>query len=74
MKKISITILILCLFNLFTSSIKANDFTDNLKRVMNKFKKTESNYCGPTAVVGVRGDNVSEKNKNELKKMLYWEN
>jgi len=69
----------------FTMTLKKGTYKINelLKqsRILRKTKnKLSRNYLNetdngtPTAVAGVRGDDVSKINKNELKRDLYWEN
>jgi hypothetical protein len=69
MKKI-IAIILLSL----VSMVSAKDKDSTLLRLWNKLKKEQTQDYGPTAVAGVRGDNVYKQDKAQLKRDLYWEN
>ena len=57
--------------------VYVNDYTltEKIKRLAQKFSKTDNTKDSqPVAVAGVRGDNIYEQNKAQLKRDLYWEN
>jgi hypothetical protein len=57
-----------------TASMKGNSMYAKLNNIKNKISsKGSDSGNGPTAVAGVRGDNVYEQNKTALKHDLYWE-
>ena len=56
------------------SAMKGNSVNAKLNNIKNKLMaKGSDTGNGPTAVAGVRGDNVYEQNKAALKHDLYWE-
>ena len=55
------------------SEVKADGLLIKLTVLKSKFSKDTYSGSSPTAVAGVRGDNVYEQNKSALKRDLYWE-